>query len=172
MVLLRGNVYMTRLTILFLALLSVCSIALADPPKDYPFVSFDKGLSEAKAQNKKVFVYFGRFGCAYCDIVNKTVFIDPDLKALYIKNYVLVYVDAESGKRLRLPSGEKITEADLGAHYKVFGTPVFVYLEADGKVIGSIPGMQTVQNFKDYDRYVMEGHYKTQSLLEFLKGAK
>ena len=158
---------------LALILITMCiwSYAQADAPPGYPFVSFDKGLSEAKAQNKKVFVYFGRFGCAYCDIVNKTTFIDPELKALYIKNYVLVYVDAESGKRLRLPSGERITEADLGAHYKVFGTPVFVYLEPDGKVIGSIPGMQTVQNFKDYDRYVMEGHYKTQSLLEFLKGA-
>ena len=161
---------MLRVTTVMLILLLACGSALADPPPGYPFVSFDKGLSEAKAQNKKVFVYVGRFGCAYCDIVNKTAFIDPDLKALYINNYVLVYVDAESGKRLRLPSGERITEADLGAHYKVFGTPVFVYLEADGKVIGSIPGMQTVQNFKDYDRYVMEGHYKTQSLLEFLNG--
>ncbi len=163
---------MIRILGLILLTMCMCSTAQADAPPGYPFVSFDKGLSEAKAQNKKVFVYFGRFGCAYCDIVNKTTFIDPDLKALYIKNYVLVYVDAESGKRLRLPSGERITEADLGPHYKVFGTPVFVYLEPDGKVIGSIPGMQTVQNFKDYDRYVMEGHYKTQSLLEFLKGAK
>lgn len=162
---------MAKIITWFLVLFFVCGNALAEPPKGYPFVSYDEGLREAQAQQKKVFVYFGRFGCAYCDIVNKTAFIDPDLKALYIKNYVLVYVDAESGKRLRLPSGERITEADLGAHYKVFGTPVFVYLEADGKVIGSIPGMQTVQNFKDYDRYVMEGHYKTQSLLEFLHGA-
>lgn len=163
---------MIRRLALILITMCIFNTAQADAPPGYPFVSFDKGLSEAKAQNKKVFVYFGRFGCAYCDIVNKTTFIDPDLKALYIKNYVLVYVDAESGKRLRLPSGERLTEADLGAHYKVFGTPVFVYLEPDGKVIGSIPGMQTVQNFKDYDRYVMEGHYKTQTLLEFLKGAK
>lgn len=163
---------MIKRFVLILITMCIYSTAQADAPPGYPFVSFDKGLSEAKVQNKKVFVYFGRFGCAYCDIVNKTTFIDPELKVLYIKNYVLVYVDAESGKRLRLPSGERITEADLGAHYKVFGTPVFVYLEPDGKVIGSIPGMQTVQNFKDYDRYVMEGHYKKQSLLEFLNGAK
>ena len=163
---------MLKKLVLILITMCIYSTAQADAPAGYPFVSFDKGLSDAKAQTKKVFVYFGRFGCAYCDIVNKTAFIDSELKALYIKNYVLVYVDAESGKRLRLPSGERITEADLGPHYKIFGTPVFVYLEPDGKVIGSIPGMQTVQNFKDYDRYVMEGHYKKQSLLEFLKGAQ
>lgn len=161
---------MLRIATFLLVLLIACGNALADPPKNYPFVSFDEGLRRAKAENKKVFVYFGRFGCAWCDEVNKKTFVDAELKDLYIKNYVLVYVDAESGKRLRLPSGERITEADLGTHYRVFGTPMFVYLETDGKVIASIPGIQTVQNFRDSDRFVMEGHYKSQSLAEYLRG--
>lgn len=161
---------MTRITIALLVLIFSCASAFADPPSGYPFVSFDEGLREARAQHKMVFVYFGRFGCAWCDEVNKKTFVDPDLKALYTKNYVLVYVDAESGKRLHLPTGERITEAELGAHYQVFGTPMFVYLEPEGKVITSVPGIQTVQNFRDYDRYVMEGHYHTQSLVEYLRG--
>jgi thioredoxin-related protein len=83
---------------------------------------------------------------------------------------VLVYVDSESGKRLRLPSGERITEADLGVRYKAFATPLFLYLDAQGKELARIPGIQTVQNFRDYDRYVMDGHYRTQTLVEFLRG--
>lgn len=161
---------MRRLIVGLLVLLFACGSVYANPPQGYSFLSFDQGLRTAKEQNKKIFVYFGRFGCAYCDIVNKTTFIDTDLKALYTKNYVLVYVDAESGKRLRLPTGERISEAELGVHYQVFGTPMFVYLEPDGKMITSVPGMQTVQNFKDYDRYVTEGHYRTQSLVNYLKG--
>jgi thioredoxin-related protein len=81
---------------------------------------------------------------------------------------VLVYVDAESGKRLKLPSGERITEAELGTRFKAFATPLFVYLTPEGKEIFKAPGFKTVQDFKDFDRYVVEGHYKTQSLLEFL----
>ena len=161
---------MARMTALVLVLLLACGTALADPPKDYPFVAFDAGLRLAKEQNKPLFVYFGRFGCAWCDQVNKQTFVDPELRALYIKNYVLVYVDSESGKRLRLPSGERITESDLGVRYKAFATPLFIFLESDGKEIARIPGIQTVQNFRDYDRYVMEGHYRTQTLVEFLKG--
>ncbi len=161
---------MTRMTVWFLALLFACGSALADPPQDYPFVTFDQGLRLAKEQHKPVFVYFGRFGCAWCDQVNKQTFVDPELRALYIKDYVLVYVDSESGKRLRLPSGERITEADLGVRYKAFATPLFLYLDADGKEVARIPGIQTVQNFRDYDRYVMEGHYRTQTLVEFLRG--
>ena len=143
--------------------------ALASPPKGYSFVAFDEGLRLAKEQNKPVFLYFGRFGCAWCDQVNKQTFVDPALRELYSRNYVLVYVDAESGKRLRLPSGERITEADLGVRYKAFATPLFLFLEPDGKEIARIPGIQSVENFRDYDRYVMEGHYRTQTLVEFLR---
>lgn len=161
---------MIRISVMVLALLLSFSSAYADPPANYPFVSYDEGLRQAKEQNKIIFLYFGRFGCPWCDIVNKQAFVDPKLKDLYIRNYVLVYVDSESGKRLRLPTGERITEAELGVHYQVFGAPVFVFLEQNGKKIMSAPGIQTVQNFLDYDRYVMEGHYRKQTLAEFLKG--
>lgn len=81
---------------------------------------------------------------------------------------MLVYVDAESGKRLRLPTGERITEAELGTRLKVFATLLFVYMTPQGQEIFKAPGFKTVQNFKDFDRYVVEGHYKSQTLLEFL----
>jgi thioredoxin-related protein len=66
----HGEIDMTRMTIWFLALLFACGSALAEPPKDYPFLSFDRGLRLAQEQHKPVFVYFGRFGCAWCDQVN------------------------------------------------------------------------------------------------------
>ena len=161
---------MTRIPLLLLVFIIACGSALADPPAGYPFVSYDEGMRQAKEQNKPVFLYFGRLGCAWCDIVNKQAFVDPTLKELYTKHYVLIYVDSESGDRLRLPTGERITEAELGVHYQVFGSPVFVFIEPTGKKIASAPGIQTIQNFLDYDRFVMEGHYHKQSLIEYLKG--
>jgi thioredoxin-related protein len=158
------------LSALVLILIFTCYGAFADPPENYPFVSFNEGMQTAKAQHKMVFIYFGRYGCAWCDQVNKRVFVDPELKSLYSNNYVLIYVDAESGKRLRLPSGERITEAELGVRYQVFGTPMFVYLEPDGKIIAKLSGVQTLENFREYDRYVIEGHYKTRSTAEYFKG--
>ena len=144
--------------------------ALADPPEGYPFVGFDTGLKAARASGKPIFLYFGRFGCPWCDYTNKKTFSDPALKSLYSDNYVLVYVDAESGRRLTLPSGERITEAELGARLEAFATPLFVYLTPAGDRIMQIPGFKTVQDFRDYDRYVRGGYYKQKSLLEFLGG--
>jgi thioredoxin-related protein len=150
-------------------LLSVFSLlAFANPPAGYPFVNFDKGLAEAKAENKPIFLYFGRFGCPWCAHTNKETFSNPGLKKLYEDHYVLVYVDAEGSKRLTLPSGERITEAELGARLNAFATPLFVYLTPQAKVIFQAPGFKTVQDFVDFDRYVMGGYYKTESLLDFL----
>ena len=81
-----------------------------------------------------------------------------------------MYVDAESGKRLTLPSGERITEAELGVRLQAFATPLFVYMTPQGEKIMQAPGFKTVQDFRDFDRFVRGGHYKQQTLLEFLRG--
>ena len=155
-------------TFLAAILASLSLVAFADPPPDYPFVSYDQGLKQAQQAGKPIFLYFGRYGCAWCEHTNKKSFSDAELKKLYPEHFVLVYVDAESGKRLKLPSGERITEAELGTRFKAFATPLFVYLTPQGEEIFKAPGFKTVQDFKDFDRYVVEGHYKSQTLLEFL----
>ncbi len=147
-------------------------LASADPPPGYDFVDFNTGLARAKAEGKPIFLYFGRYGCAWCDHVNRKTFTDPELKKLYSERYVLVYVDAEGGKRLRLPSGERVTEAELGTRLGAFATPLFVYMTAEGRQVAKIPGFKTVADFKDYDRYVSGRHYEKQGLMEFLGSGK
>jgi thioredoxin-related protein len=151
-----------------LLLIALSGRAIADPPHDYEFVTYDQGLRIAAKESKPIFLYFGRYGCAWCDWTNKETFSNPDLRKLYTDHFVLVYVDAESGKRLTLPSGERITEAELGARFKAYATPLFVYLDSAGNEIFKAPGFKTVDDFRDFDRYVVEGHYKTKKLMEFL----
>lgn len=146
--------------------------ALADAPSDYAFVSYDEGLRRAAKESKPIFVYFGRYGCAWCDWTNRETFSNAELRKLYTDHYVLVYVDAESGKRLTLPNGERITEAELGTRFRAFATPLFVYLDAHGKEIFKAPGFKTVDDFKEFDHYVADGHYKTQKLMEYLGSKK
>ena len=158
------------LRLLFFISASLISVvSWAQPPAGYPFVSFDVGMAEAQKTHKNLFVYFGRFGCGYCAKVNHETFVDSALRNLYIKNYVLVYVDAESGDRLTLPDGERLSGMELGARLNVFSTPVFIYMEPDGKMILRAPGYKTVKDFMDFDRYVQGGYYRSKSINEFLK---
>ncbi|MCR4300545.1 MAG: DUF255 domain-containing protein [Sulfuricaulis sp.] len=140
----------------------------ADPPEHYPFVAFDEGLKRARTESKPLFLYFGRFGCAWCDITNQLAFSDPEVRKRYTAHYVLVYADAESGSRLSLPSGERITEMELGARFNAFATPLFAFLEKDGALIFKIAGRQTAKDLVAFDRFVHDGIYKKKDIRQYL----
>lgn len=150
--------------------LALSAVARADPPPGYAFLDHDAGLRLAKAENKPILLYFGRYGCAWCDQVNRTTFADAEIRRIFSEHYALIYVDAEGGRRIRLPGGERVSEAELGVRLGAYATPLFVFMSPEGKVIARIPGYKTVRDFQDYDRYVRGGHHRTQSLLEFLGG--
>ena len=139
----------------------------ADPPDQYAFHAYDQGLTRAAASNKPVFLYFGREGCGYCDLTNKKGFADPAVRQGYQEHYELVYVDSESGRRLRLPSGERITERELGVRFRAFVTPVFVFMHPDGTPILKRVGVQSADQLLQYHRYVSEGHYRRLSFEQF-----
>lgn len=133
---------MLRILALFLFSLVALPV-LADAPQGYPFLPFDEAMRQAQTQRKPVFVYFGRYGCGYCEKTNKEAFSEAAVRERYVQNYVLAYVDAESGKRLRLPSGERITERELGTRYDAFVTPVFSYLDSSGALHHRLVGVQS-----------------------------
>lgn len=140
---------------LLLLLLSFFSFsALAEPPAGYPFLPFDEAMKQASQQGKPLFVYFGRYGCGYCDKTNAEAFIDDTVKQQYTDHYVLAYVDSESGKRLRLPSGERITERELGTRYDAFVTPVFSFITVEGEVLARLVGVQRIVDLLDADKQV------------------
>lgn len=149
---------MLKIAYLLLTLLPVT--ALADPPKGYPFLSFDKAMQQAAKQHKPVFVYFGRYGCGYCEKTNKEAFSDPGIRQRYTSHYVLAYVDSESGRRIRLPSGERITERDLGTRYKAFVTPVFSFLDPEGQLVLRLVGVQRIEDLAKADDKVQKHFHK------------
>ena len=136
------------------SLLLLCAVSLsawADAPKGYPFMPFDDAMAKAAETGQPVFVYFGRYGCGYCEKTNKEAFSDPEVRRRYSDHYVLAYVDAESGKRLRLPSGERITEREVGTRYNAFVTPVFTFLTPEGEVLHRMVGVQRIEDLMDAD---------------------
>lgn len=140
-----------RLTFLLFALVLLPAVALAEAPEGYPFERFDRAMRAASDDNRVLFVYFGRFGCGYCEKTNKEAFSDAGVRERYVRNYALAYVDAESGKRLRLPSGERITERELGTRYDAHVTPIFTFLTPSGKVIYKMVGVQRIEDLVEAD---------------------
>ncbi|MEJ2465474.1 MAG: thioredoxin family protein [Candidatus Thiodiazotropha sp.] len=129
----------------------------ADAPEGYPFLPFDEAMSRSQAEKRPMFVYFGRYGCGYCEKTNREAFIDPEVKRRYMDHYVLAYVDSESGKRLRLPSGERIPERELGTRYNALVTPIFTFMTSKGDPLYRMVGVQRIEDLLEADNKVQAG---------------
>jgi thioredoxin-related protein len=142
--------------------------ALAAPPEQYNFLSFDKALIKSADDNKPLFLYFGRYGCNTCRKMHKEVFSDPSLRQNLSNHFVLAYVDTESGKRIRLANGERTTEMQFASRSRIIGTPTFVYFSGDQKPLFTKAGFQTISQMRQFNDFVSAGHYKTTSLNQYL----
>ena len=142
--------------VLAITSLAIATCVSANPPDGYPFLRFDEAVARAGAEKKPVFVYFGRYGCAYCDRTNRQAFAAPEVRNAYVSHYVLAYVDAESGQRLRLPTGELITERELGTRYAAAVTPVFTFMIPDGTAVLQLIGFQGKDELLAADREIQE----------------
>jgi thioredoxin-related protein len=130
--------------------------AYAEAPDGYPFKPFDEAMRQARDEGKPLFVYFGRYGCGYCEKTNKEAFSDEMVRARYTDHYALAYVDAEGGERLRLPSGERITERELGTRYDAFVTPVFSFMTPEGELVLRLVGVQRIEDLLEADARIQE----------------
>lgn len=155
------------LSMLVSLLFLVALPAAAEPPAGYSFYRYDEGIRQAAADNRLVFLYFGRYGCGFCDKTNKESFTDAAVKKAYTENYVLVYANSESMDRLILPSGERITEMQLGERMNTLGTPVFFFLKPDGREILKVYGFQKAKSLLEMDSYIQGGNYASVSFKDF-----
>lgn len=156
-----------RRLVQFIVLALIVATAVAGPPEGYRFLPFDQAMQSARDTGKRLFLYVGRQGCPTCEQTNRESFTDPAVHKAYSDHYVLAYVDSEGGRRLTLLSGERVTEMDLNARLGVVGTPTFFLLEPDATPILKRPGFQSAADFLLYDRFVREGHYRSQSFAQF-----
>ncbi len=94
------------------------------------------------------------------------------MKERYQQHYELAYVDSEGGRRLTLPSGERIVERELGPRFKAFVTPVFVFTEPDGKPVLRRVGIQKTEDLLAAERFVAGRFYRDMKFDEFLARGK
>ncbi len=141
---------------------------LAGPPQGYDFLALTEAAHRADADNKPMLLYFGRYGCSTCRKMHAEVFSDASVSALYNQDFVLAYVDTESGNRIRLANGERSTEMQFAARSRILGTPTFVFFSPERKALFKKAGFQTIEQMNRYGEYIVGGYYKTTPLKEFL----
>jgi thioredoxin-related protein len=160
---------LTRASAAMLLLICLSSGALrAAPPEGYNFLPLSDAARQASAENKPMLLYFGRYGCTTCRKMHAEVFSDAAVSKKYNGEFVLAYVDTESGNRIRLANGETTTEMQFAARSRILGTPTFIYFSPEQKPLFKKAGFQSIEQMKRYLDFVARGHYRTMSLQDYL----
>lgn len=154
--------------VLVLLLMLAIRAPLAAPPEGYQFLPLTDATRQASAENKPMLLYFGRYGCSTCRKMHAEVFNDPGVSAKYNGDFVLAYVDTESGNRIRLGNGETTTEMQFAARSRILGTPTFIYFSPAQKPLFKKAGFQSIEQMNHYGDFITKGHYRTMSLQDYL----
>ena len=157
--------------LLRLGLLIACLCAgnaVAAPPETYRFLTLTEAAQQAAKTGKPMLLYFGRYGCSTCRKMHAEVFTDPALETRLNEDFVLAYVDTESGNRIRLGNGETTTEMQYAARNRILGTPTFVFFSPEQKPLFKKAGFQSIAQMLAYGDYILQDHYQTTPLDEFM----
>jgi len=160
---------LARFRLLALLLLTLAAgKALAEPPEGYRFLPLSEAMQLAASEHKPMLLYFGRYGCSTCRKMHAEVFSDASVSAIYNTDFVLAYVDTESGNRIRLGNGETTTEMQFAARNRILGTPTFVFFSPEQEPLFTRAGFQSVAQMKLYGDYIRAGQYRSMPLPEFM----
>ncbi len=160
--------------ILFSLLLSSLAFGTDNAKKPSPemkWLSFDKGLEQAKTGKKKILVDVYTDWCGWCKKMDKEVF-NHELVAPYLSNqYVLIKLNAESDAAASYKN-QKTSERGLAQAFGVTGYPTLLFLESNGEYITPLPGYVKAEDFLPILKYFSEDHYKTKQWNVYLEEYK
>lgn len=155
----------------FAAVLSLLYSGLcwSAPPDGYRFLPYGDALIKAQQEGKPVFLYFGRFGCSVCLKMHAEVFSEEQVRERYNRNFVLAYVDTESGNRISLPNGERITEMQFATQSRIIGTPTFVYFSSDQTPLIKTAGFKDIEKMNQLAEFVSGEHYRSSTFEKYIE---
>ena len=153
---------------LFCLLLLSSRTLLAAPPDGYRFLPLTDAAQQAASANKPMLLYFGRYGCSTCRKMHAEVFSDAGINRQYNSDFVLAYVDTESGNRIRLANGETTTEMQFASRSRILGTPTFIFFSPEQKPLFKKTGFQSIEQMQQYGDFIAQGHYRSMSLQDYL----
>ncbi len=126
---------------------------------------FKAELANAKKAGKQgILLMFEQEDCPWCERMKNTILNQSEVQDYFKKNFLIFMVDIKGGTALVDFQGADTTEKNFSEKYRVRATPVFGFIDLDGKMVYRFTGAaKDVNEFLLLGRYVVEGAYKTQA---------
>ena len=145
-------------TTIFLALFSLCYAwaATSENTKKIVWTDYEKGVSMAKQQDKKVFLYFHADWCTYCKKMELTTFKDQGIIDYLNENFIAITVDSDKEKK-------------IASRFGVRGLPTTWFLKSDMDKLSSMPGYIDSNRLLTILKFINTESYEKMSYQDFKK---
>ena len=105
-------------------------------------------VAEAKAEGKRVMVYFGQDGCPYCTRLMEVNFRQQAIVEKTRRHFVALAINIWGDRDVTWTDGTATTEKRLAAQLKVQFTPTLVFLDERGGVALRLNGYYPPHQFE------------------------
>ncbi|MDH5518361.1 MAG: thioredoxin family protein [Gammaproteobacteria bacterium] len=130
---------------------------------DQTLGDFTEELVEARDQGKQgILLFFEMDECPFCHRMKTTVLNQPEVIKYFKKHFLIFSIDIESDVEMTDFSGKTMLMKDFAEiHNRVRATPVFVFLDLNGKLTTRYTGPASgVEEFMWLGEYVLNEEYK------------
>lgn len=137
-----------------LALASFASVAAAQTPasglyindqydpRANPYRDLERGIDRASAENKRILIVVGGDWCGWCEVLDRHLANNADVRAAFERAFVIVKVNA---------SPTNPNQAFLSGFPRSEGYPDFFILDGNGAYLGRQP-TGVLEDDRGYDR--------------------
>lgn len=144
----------------FFFILFVSKLAFSQQSIKFEESNFASILAKAKTEKKLVFMDAYASWCGPCKLMEKNVFTDKNVADFYNKNFINVRIDMEKGEG-----------KELAMKYGVRSYPTFLFLNAEGEIVGKELGYIKSEEFLELGKKNNNPQLVNTNLKdEFLKG--
>jgi thioredoxin-related protein len=153
--------------------------AIDDQPifgyRDHPawfretFLELQDDLDSAIRFGKRgLLVYFGQTSCAYCKALMEQDFGKREIAHYTRKHFDVIAINIHGEKSVTDFDGEQYTERSFAEKQGVNFTPTLIFYDAKGEQAFRLNGYQPPYQFQAILEYVADGHYRKESLHDYL----
>lgn len=133
------------------------------------FRDIKEDMATARAEGKRLVLFFEQRGCIYCRQVHEQVLTDPEVRDFIKANYMVVQYNLYGDEEVTDLDGEALTEKTAARKWRVTFTPTIFFMpeDADGKkdvgasTVAVMPGAFRKGTFLDMFQWVHKKGYET-----------
>ncbi len=133
------------------------------------FLDFREDVREARAQGKRLLVYFGQDGCPYCKLLMQTTFTETRVVDLVRRGFVPIALNLWGDRGAIWVDGREMTEKQLGVYLKVQFTPTLLLFNEKAEVIARLNGYQSPQRMAAALQYAIDRLETKQPFADYMQ---